>query len=214
MGKDKLLNGFNVSGHGGFYTYKIASQIQLEMEGNFTRDEAQQVLFHTIFGTYKEDLSVLGQITGLGNWNTREEFGDKFQKMSTGGKSVKFTPIPLLYYSKLASANQTSLLATSYLQVCSITVFSGRRKQNFTEVFLEQISKRSGAISSAKTIPHIIATLTELLSSLSQKLIGGGKRLSMGTVTWRSMEDINIEAGGSELNFEAEGTCKFFLGKS
>lgn len=111
----------------------MATNITWEMEGSFTADEAQQVLFHTIFGTYKEDLSILEQITGLGSWNTREEFKDKFQKMSTCGKSVKFKPLTLNMYSKLASANQTSLLATSYLQLCSIPVFSGVRKQHFTE---------------------------------------------------------------------------------
>lgn len=58
VGGDTWLKAFNVSGNGGFYTYKLATMFRWELEGEFTHDEAQQVLFHTIFGTYKEDLCI------------------------------------------------------------------------------------------------------------------------------------------------------------
>lgn len=36
-----------------------------------SQEDAGQVVFHSIFGTYKEDLGALGQITNLASWKTR-----------------------------------------------------------------------------------------------------------------------------------------------
>lgn len=65
--RDDLLSFFNVSGHGGYYLYKMVSHFKWEMEGHFSNSEASQVLFHTIFGTYKEDLSLF--VPNNQNWN-------------------------------------------------------------------------------------------------------------------------------------------------
>jgi len=213
LGGDTLLKGFNVSGNGGFYFYKIISHLEFVYEGNLTPVEAKQVFFHAIFGTYKEDLTILEQITDLGTWNTREQIGTSFQKMTTSGKYTRFVPVKMRKYSKLAAANQTGLLATSYLQVCSVPVFSGQRSQHFTDDFFEQIGKGAGMTSTAKTIPQITAALTTILSDLRQHLINNGKKLEIGTVQWRSMGDIDIVDGGSVLNETIEGRCKFFLGR-
>lgn len=183
------------------------------MEGEFNSVEAAQVVFHGIFGTYKEDLSILEQITNLGTWNTREQLGSKFQRMTMCKKSSIFRPVKLMAYSKLASANQTGLLATAYLQTTSVPVFSGRRIQNFRDDFFEQLGKRTGATMTAKTIPQMTAALTEVLAELRKLLIDNGKKLEVGTVEWRSMDGIDIKNGGRPLPDVVVGTGKFFLGK-
>jgi hypothetical protein len=81
------------------------------MAGEFTQQEAAQILYHCIFGTYKEDLGVLAQITNCATWYTRQEIGKKFQGAGTTRKAVRIQPIRQVYYSKLTSANQTGLLA-------------------------------------------------------------------------------------------------------
>ncbi|KAG5866116.1 hypothetical protein JTB14_038093 [Gonioctena quinquepunctata] len=129
-------------------------------------NEASQIIFHCIFGTYKEDLTILEQITDLGTWNTREYIGNEFKGMRTGGNSVNTKPPQLKYYSKLTAANQTGLLATTYQQVSSVPVFSGKRTQNYKEDFFEQLGRKTGTVSSVKTIPQITATLTEILPDL------------------------------------------------
>lgn len=78
-----------------FHLYQLCSKISFELEGDFTSVEAQQIIFHCIFGTHKEDLSILERITKLGIWNTREKFGKKFIKMTMCDSSINFYPITL-----------------------------------------------------------------------------------------------------------------------
>lgn len=184
--------------------------VEFVLEGEFSEIEAAQVVFHTIFGTYKEDLTILEQITTLG---TREQIGKKFQGMTTCNKSSTFKPIKLTKYSKLTCSNQTGLLATAYLQTTSVPVFSGYRVQNFKDDFFEQLGKRTGTTMSAKTIPQLTATLNEVLSELRKNLIEEDKKMNMGTVEWRKVEGMHPKTGGEVLNDVVMGRCKFFLGK-
>lgn len=70
---DELLEGFNVSGKGGYYWYLGMCQHRWTLEGNVNENEARQIVYHSVFGTYKEDLTILSQITDQGTWNTRED---------------------------------------------------------------------------------------------------------------------------------------------
>ncbi|KAK9880152.1 hypothetical protein WA026_010022, partial [Henosepilachna vigintioctopunctata] len=214
MGVDTLLDSFNVSGNGGFYFYHLASQFVWEIEGEMTESMARQILFHSIFGTFKEDLSILKQITDLGTWNTREEMGGSFKKMTTCGKSVQVFPVALKYYSKLSSANMSGLLSSSYSQVSSLPVFSGARTQTFSDDFFEQLNKRSGTISLSKTIPQLTSTLVEILTELKEKLASQNKRLELGTVKWRKIDGMDPVEGGEEIDTVFVGTGKFFWGEN
>ncbi|KAK9877656.1 hypothetical protein WA026_019326 [Henosepilachna vigintioctopunctata] len=107
---------FNVSGNGGFYTYSLATHFAWEMEGDMSEHVAKQICFQSIFGTFKQDLSILSEITNQGTWNTKEDMESCFKKMTTCGKSSKFYPIALKFYSELCSANMTGLLSSSYFR--------------------------------------------------------------------------------------------------
>ncbi|CAG9814635.1 unnamed protein product [Phaedon cochleariae] len=50
------------------------------INGKWNESEADQVMYHCVFGTFKEDLGVLADITDCGNWYTRKELGSKFKK--------------------------------------------------------------------------------------------------------------------------------------
>ncbi|KAK9869669.1 hypothetical protein WA026_003417 [Henosepilachna vigintioctopunctata] len=176
-----FLEAFNVSGNGGFYTYSLATHFSWEMEGEMSESVARQILFHSIFGTFKEDLSILSQITNQCTWHTREEMGSSFKKRRTCGKKVSYIPISLILYSKLSSENMTGLLS-SYSQISSLPVFSGSRTQSFSEEFFEQFNKRSGLASLAKTIPQLTATLVDVLSSLKENILSKNNKLEIGTV--------------------------------
>lgn len=100
-----FLDNFDLSGKGFFYAYKLlqksSQKFNLEMDG--TEEQAAQIVFHTIFGTFKEDLGVLKSITSVGNWSTRQELGKAFAKSKEAVRS--FNLPSLKYYSKLCSAN-------------------------------------------------------------------------------------------------------------
>ncbi|CAH2088479.1 unnamed protein product [Euphydryas editha] len=71
--KVKFLEFFNTTGSGGWLLYKLCMNRSWNMQGLMTEEVASQIVYHSIFGTYKEDLSILSQITKTGNWYTREE---------------------------------------------------------------------------------------------------------------------------------------------
>lgn len=83
------------------------------IQGTMTEEVASQILYHSIFGTYKEDLSILSQITRTGNWYTREEMGNSFRNM-TGGGAVQLKPPIQVMYAKMSCANQTGMLSGVY----------------------------------------------------------------------------------------------------
>lgn len=134
-----------MSGHETFLLYKRTCEIDHEMfEGEVNEQDAAQVIYHCMFGTYKEDLSILEQITNCATWYTREQLGKRFQKMTTIGKSVKTQLIIQKMYSKMSSANQTDFLASAYLQTVAVPIFSGYRTQTIGEDFFENVLKDRG----------------------------------------------------------------------
>lgn len=201
---DELLKAFNVSGNGGFYSYNVCTNLRFSMEGHFTEKEAKQVLFHTIFGTYKEDLSILSQITNQGSWLNRESMGKSFRNQ-TSGKHVTFKPIKLIYYAKLASANQTGFLSSSYTQICSAPVFGGARTQHFSQEFFESLCKAVGMVSSAKTIPQVMAALNNILLALIEELRSNGEKLDMRTVNWKQVDGMD-----AIMKFVIQKICVWF----
>lgn len=53
-----------MSGVGGYYLYKLISESDSKwsIDGNFNEAQASHIMFHGIFGTYKEDSSILEHI--------------------------------------------------------------------------------------------------------------------------------------------------------
>jgi hypothetical protein len=82
-----------------------------------------------MFGTFTEDLGILEQIINCGRWVTREEIENKFRKITACNKLVQFPLNKKAYYSKLAPANLTGLLVSSYLQSVSVPVLNVYRVQ-------------------------------------------------------------------------------------
>ncbi|KAL1492976.1 hypothetical protein ABEB36_011129 [Hypothenemus hampei] len=200
VGGDTLLRGFNASGNGGFYLYNLCCLTEFVLEGAFNSVEAQQVLFHSIFGTEIEDLSILEQMTALDTWNTRKQFGDKFQKMTTCGSSTKFHPVRVIKYSNLASGPQSDLLATAYLQTLAVPVMGGLRNKHFTHAFFEQMSSRTRSSMVPKTIPQITLTLTNIWAQLTKNLLEAGGEIHCGMSKWRLTAGMDIVNGGPEVD--------------
>lgn len=65
--KSRFLKFFNTTGSGGWYLYKQCMNITWNIQGQMTEEMTSQMLYHGIFGIYKEDLSILSQITKTGN---------------------------------------------------------------------------------------------------------------------------------------------------
>lgn len=214
-GQDWLKN-FNVSGVGGYITYDICREVQWSIGGGMTNEEAQQVIFHSIFGTYKEDLSLLAQITNNANWYQRQMFGKDHLKNPNKEKAVKVQLIKLNYGSEWASANQTAMLTTASYQITHFPVFSGKGTIHYQKNFFEYLEKRDkiNVSSGSKTIPQLVAIYSKLVHDLTEQILKAGSKHESGTTSWYRIE--NLKLGEVPLmtkeTFDRKG--KFFLGDS
>lgn len=94
----EVITEFNTMGRG-WFLYKKTSEsgVTYTMNSFMKKEKAAQVVFYSIFGTYKEDLDILEQITNTGTWYTREKLGNCFSK-----PSVAYTPVtPTLTFSNI-----------------------------------------------------------------------------------------------------------------
>mgnify|MGYP006965863535 CR=1 FL=1 len=60
-------------------------------------------MFHAIFGTHLEDLSILEAVTSTKQWLTRAQFGKSFIGMGKATTAIEFNLPKMMLVSKLSS---------------------------------------------------------------------------------------------------------------
>lgn len=210
--KEEFLKKFTISGPGAFFAYKLACTRKYKLQGIFSESVAAQIVYHSTFGTYKEDLSLLEWATSEKKWATRKDIGADFQKMTTCGEVRTFTPITNLKYSKLAAGSQTSLLASNFQQICTAPCFSGRRKQKFVSEFFKQLGKQQGTVTIGGSIVQLTAALHQTVEYLKQHVLENTGKLEIGVTEWRDAVAMTLD-GGAELDETPEYSGKMFLGR-
>lgn len=208
-----FLDNLDLSGKGLFYSYRAiqtcGKKFNNEMDG--TEEEAAQIVFHTIFGTYKEDLGVLRAITSVGSWMTRQQLGKAFAKSKETTRS--FNLPTLRYYSKLCSANQSEFHTSNVGQVSSVPCFSGSRKVTFGDDFYAHMQRDKSHTQSAKTMTNIIHIWSNYVTEIITKVQRSGTS-SYGTKAWYSMTSLKMGKDGEEVDLSVDATGKFFLSRS
>ncbi|CAG4939126.1 unnamed protein product [Colias eurytheme] len=200
---------FNTTGSGAFYTYKLVCGQPWTLTGAMKEEVASQIVFHSIFGTFKEDLSILSEITNLSTWFTREEFGKCFRKGDKIDTLVRANLPVLKYYAKMSCANQSGLLTGVYNQVSSIPCFNGRRVQKFGSDFFEHIQRKVIVGSTGKSISQIVSSLSIILDDLRKRVNELQGSLEMGTTEWRNMSDLSLGQPGTEIRQERGGVSPY-----
>lgn len=145
---------FSSTGARGWYNYKLASIMRKKftISSLMESEKASQIVFHGIFGMYKEDLAILSQITDVSLWFTREEMGSCFRQQGKSEKVIKILLPVVRYYAKMSCANQTGLLSGVYNQVVTVPCFGGQRTHKFDATFFEHIEKIRIMSNTGKTI--------------------------------------------------------------
>lgn len=212
----KFLRKFNCSGDGLFLCYKMCcnnSKKTYSYECDLTQEKTSQIVFHAIFGTYKEDLGVLGQLTDTAHWYTREEMGAGFKK--TQRKLIPVKLPKLRYYSKLCSANQTGFLTGVYTQLHSVPCMSGKRTTTVSDSFVEHMRRKTNLDKKSSTLQEITIHLGVEIDEVLAKIQENGKVILSGTKNWQDMQTLSIDATGAEVtDLVVKSTGKFFLGRS
>lgn len=209
----EILRHFNTTGAGGYALYKHCSKTKWMINGGFTEEKGGQVVFHCIFGSFKEDFGVLSSITDVANWSTRQDLGKSFSRGEHHDR-VSTAKLPTIkYYSKMSCANHCGILTGVYNQIASAPVFSGKRTHLFGVTFFEHIEKKNMVLSSGKTLPQINASLSLILEDLHQKLKMNKGKLEIGTVEWRTTDKLDFGTPGEVVTFEPTCSGQYFMGK-
>lgn len=176
-----------------------------------TEEQASQIVFHTIFGTLKEDLGVLKSITSVGNWSTRQELGKACSKSK---EVVRFFSLPALkFYSKLCSINQSEFHTSNVGQVSSVPCFSGYKRVTFTDDFYEHMKRDKSHTQSAKTMTNIVHIWSNYVTEILTKVQKNGVS-RYGTKAWYSMATLELGRDGEEEQIDEDTLGKFLLSRS
>lgn len=209
-----ILGQVDFSGKGAFYVYnKMCGLGQMKMYGaNITDTTARQIVYHCMFGTFKEDLNLLAKITDQGTWYTRSEIGNHFQKLGSSDRSCDFNLIKQKSWSKLASANITGLLSASYTQLSFQGVFSGRRFQTFSKEFYDSLGRGMGTSVSARSLEDLQSVARKTLMEVLKIVRKNNDTIQMGTVEWYDVASTTLAAKGTQVSVQMPATHKYFLG--
>lgn len=91
---------------------------------SMTGDTAKEFVFHSVWGSAKEDLGLLEWMTGV-KFQNRRQMGKQFQGRGEGTTGQPFLMIKFRRICKLANASQTDFLSGGKGQVSSAPTFSG-----------------------------------------------------------------------------------------
>ncbi|URQ09142.1 capsid protein [Halyomorpha halys orthomyxo-like virus 1] len=212
LGDTAWTNTLSFSGFYGFQIYqKLAEKTwRIKTTRESTSDMLQQIFFHSVFGTFKEDFGILKWMTeGSPTFLNRKQMDCAF------GPSVvtkNFKPYKLKRWSKMASAQQTDFLGTSSSQVVAQSSFSGKRTRNWGEDFFKHLDSEAvtRGFTGSRNVPGLTGQYSNLLSSLQKQLAARGNKTTVGTVSWYTFET-DMEGGCRVEESVPVETGSFFI---
>lgn len=139
-------NWFSTSGHKMMALFGLfAQRFLFKMRGvPGTESHLSQAVFHAMFGTYLDDISILSTVTNHAIWNKRSEMDKAFKR--TGVTTiVEFKPVRPIYFSKMAQALLTKSGGNMEPMYVGRPAFSGKRTRHFTAEFKEYLETGKAA---------------------------------------------------------------------
>lgn len=210
------ISWIDFSGKGLFTVYKKCMSKNFLYPKICSNNKASQIIFHSIFGTFSEDLGILDWMCTGTKFLTREELGDAFKGIGAATNTMEITLPKLRYYAKLRSACQTDYMGASQQQVSSMSRFSGFKDHNYTEFF------RSYFQSNAETPGEIGRSLSEIRNNLIRRKevlrqkINEKQVKKIGTVKWRKIDTLDWSSNeiGEEIDEIPPTSGRLFLSSS
>ena len=200
---EKLASNIDFSGCGAivFYNTYIGGQKFKWSTKETSSVKSSEIFFHSIFGTYVEDLGILSTITNISNWHTRSEMSNVFKK----GENVEFTAPTLKLASKPISASGTQLMGSSAPMLLEKPTFSGKRKRCCSDELTALTSNTGIAFDSY--VPNLYKTLEDARrSALAMR-----QKADFKTTEWFDATKVTLGAWGEpiEVAVRESGVCFF-----
>lgn len=202
------------SGRGALLMWQQFSNYEYVIEGAFTPEQAQQLVFHSVWGTHVENLKLLEIITDCANFQTRGDFGSVFQGSQEGGKvTAKFKLINFKYYSKLGGANLTDYNAGGNEQLTHMPVFAGKRTRMLDANYFK-------GLEAGKTVNVLEPGITGLVNFHRRALMKYKAKMEkesgvqrIGTVEWRKAREYMNLREAPPVTLQDLKESKLWLGK-
>nr|QNQ73515.1 nucleocapsid protein [Insect orthomyxo-like virus 1] len=199
------------SGKGAFQVYdQMRRQVWTYPSKTKDPQGASEVVFHSYWGTFCEDLGILKTVTGC-DFKTRKELGAFFREKGTTTERVLLSLPPMRFYSKTVSGNVSQIGSGKGGQICANPIFTGKRKVKRSEEFFKQMTQEPGAaIMDANTLVNeILMEVRKVITDQQRKPV-----FEMGTTNWFQVKEKRhkdyVEIGPT-ADFVAEESGKFFL---
>lgn len=158
------------------------SRTKMIIKSGGTTLQTAEVIFHAIFGTYLEDIGVLGEITTRGGWSKRKALNPVFNDRSKQ-HAIVVTPIVHKYVSKMAQSLLTKTLGNTEPCYTTRPSFNGKRKRTFNEAFKSYLD--SGKVmSSYSSDPIQLQLALRKLKDELRKDMDAGKLEDVGNKNW------------------------------
>ncbi|KAF6198045.1 hypothetical protein GE061_007791 [Apolygus lucorum] len=152
---------------------------------------ASQVIFHAVFDTYKEDLSLLPWMTSFTQkWLKRGAMTD-FKELEKKNRIPVSDPVFVLKYSKPSASNQSQFFTSEIQQVATIPCFSGGHTTK-VESLLKYLRDSSNVDSGTK---GKFSGLRMLIVNLTNQLVRKVEANQI-IVTWGNAEWLKVLRNG------------------
>ncbi|XKL60081.1 hypothetical protein PGB90_001097 [Kerria lacca] len=83
----------------------MAEKVKFLMSNSITLEQGSQILFHSAFRTYKEDLEILAQVIEKNDWHIRTTLGNCMQKMGNALRTIEVVLRQFKYFNQMSSTN-------------------------------------------------------------------------------------------------------------
>ncbi|RWS00554.1 hypothetical protein B4U79_11970 [Dinothrombium tinctorium] len=184
---EDIAKTFDYSGKGAWTAYKLFQEDnQIKMTLNIDNEAiTQQLIFHSIFGSYVEDFGIL-------------EFITDYKATASLNKTAKAVSlIPIKHYSKMSNALAANFTSISTKPSNAKMQFSGYRTRLFTETMKEAVDDEGRAM----TMRMDKSSITSMLYAYYNLLINrtDRKNFQADVMKWRSIEKLTSTTHGDEV---------------
>lgn len=191
------LDSWSHSGKGAFLNYNdmLVVKWTIPKVKEFNQAVAFQAVFHSIWGTYCEDLSLLAYLTTEDKWIRRHEYGAFMEGFGTTKEYAQIKLPKFKKYSKLVSANITPFLTETTQQISSNPVFSGRSARHYGEELFQTLEdSTTSAGLRGKSATAMALEISQLAREIGEKIQKDDSLLT-GTVDFRLVSDASRVEG-------------------
>lgn len=204
------MHQIDVSGKGAFKLYDLNANVEFKIYMNAPVETVRQIVFHSIWGSHWENLSILQYMTGV-EFKTRRELGSAFRGKGSSTTEVTFKPIKILRYAKLSQALPTDYTTGGQQQIINKVVFAGKRTCELGPAMLNELKRHRAGITQPMGGTSLFNFLSNYRNNVYKRARSEGF-IQQGVVDWKSTTGLTFTQDGNVVEGPPRMVPKLFMG--